>query len=90
MAPECGYETSNASNSDAATTYRMVSGQADGCELIVALLLAIFLAAVCVAARDLNDGARDIRPGRAKLGWEPKVDLRDGLKRTIDYFKSIN
>jgi len=27
---------------------------------------------------------------RAKLGWEPKVDLRDGLQRTIDYFKSIN
>jgi nucleoside-diphosphate-sugar epimerase len=26
---------------------------------------------------------------RAKLRWEPKVDLRDGLKRTIDYFTSI-
>jgi UDP-glucuronate decarboxylase len=22
-------------------------------------------------------------------GWEPKVPLRDGLKKTIDYFKSI-
>jgi len=32
----------------------------------------------------------DISLARAKLGWEPKVDLRDGLQRTIDYFKSIN
>ena len=23
------------------------------------------------------------------LGWEPKVDLIDGLKRTVEYFKSI-
>jgi UDP-glucuronate decarboxylase len=32
----------------------------------------------------------DISLARAKLGWEPKVDLRDGLQRSIDYFKSIN
>ena len=31
----------------------------------------------------------DISLARTKLGWEPKVDLRDGLKHTIDYFKSI-
>jgi UDP-glucuronate decarboxylase len=31
----------------------------------------------------------DISLARQKLGWEPKVDLRDGLKRTIDYFASI-
>ncbi len=31
----------------------------------------------------------DISLARQKLGWEPKVELRDGLKRTIDYFKSI-
>jgi UDP-glucuronate decarboxylase len=31
----------------------------------------------------------DISPARRKLGWEPKVDLRDGLQRTIDYFTSI-
>jgi nucleoside-diphosphate-sugar epimerase len=22
------------------------------------------------------------------IGWEPKVSLEEGLKRTIDYFKS--
>lgn len=26
---------------------------------------------------------------KAKLGWEPKVPLRDGLARTIEYFRSI-
>jgi dTDP-glucose 4,6-dehydratase len=31
----------------------------------------------------------DITNARAKLGWEPKVKLEDGLKRTIDYFKGL-
>lgn len=26
---------------------------------------------------------------KAKLGWEPKVPLREGLKKTIEYFRSI-
>jgi UDP-glucuronate decarboxylase len=26
---------------------------------------------------------------KAKLGWEPKVNLEDGLKETIAYFKKI-
>jgi UDP-glucuronate decarboxylase len=30
----------------------------------------------------------NIALARAKLDWEPKVDLEDGLKETIDYFKS--
>jgi UDP-glucuronate decarboxylase len=29
----------------------------------------------------------DITLAREKLGWEPKVDLQDGLARTIDYFR---
>ena len=29
----------------------------------------------------------DITLARAKLGWEPKVPLEDGLKRTIEYFR---
>jgi dTDP-glucose 4,6-dehydratase len=29
----------------------------------------------------------DISKARRILGWEPKVDLNDGLKRTIDYFR---
>ena len=27
---------------------------------------------------------------REKLGWEPKVDLEEGLSRTIDWFKTID
>jgi dTDP-glucose 4,6-dehydratase len=30
----------------------------------------------------------DIAKARAKLGWEPRVRLEDGLKRTIDYFRA--
>lgn len=29
----------------------------------------------------------DISKARRVLGWEPKVDVREGLKRTIEYFK---
>lgn len=31
----------------------------------------------------------DIALARSKLGWQPKVALRDGLKETIGYFKSV-
>jgi UDP-glucuronate decarboxylase len=27
---------------------------------------------------------------REKLGWEPKVPLREGLAKTIEHFRSIN
>lgn len=26
---------------------------------------------------------------KEKLGWEPKVALEDGLKKTIEYFKTV-
>ena len=32
----------------------------------------------------------DITLAKEKLGWEPKIPLRDGLKKTIDYFKSLD
>jgi len=32
----------------------------------------------------------DITLAREKLGWEPKVALREGLERTIQYFRSVN
>ena len=32
----------------------------------------------------------DIGLARAKLGWEPRTPLREGLKRTIDWFRSID
>ena len=31
----------------------------------------------------------DITLARQKLNWAPKIELRDGLQRTIDYFRSI-
>ena len=31
----------------------------------------------------------NIELAKAKLGWEPKVNLEDGLKETIDYFRLI-
>jgi len=30
----------------------------------------------------------DISKARTKLGWEPRVKLEEGLKRTIDYFRA--
>jgi dTDP-glucose 4,6-dehydratase len=30
----------------------------------------------------------DITRAREILGWEPKVDRQDGLKKTIDYFRN--
>ena len=30
----------------------------------------------------------DISQARAFLGWEPKVSLEEGLRRTIEYFRS--
>ena len=31
----------------------------------------------------------DITLARKKLGWEPKVDIRDGLPITLEYFRSV-
>jgi UDP-glucuronate decarboxylase len=31
----------------------------------------------------------DIQLARAKLGWEPRVSLHDGLKETIEYFRAV-
>lgn len=40
-------------------------------------------------ADDPRQRQPDITLAKAKLGWEPTVELRDGLRKTIDYFKSI-
>ena len=32
----------------------------------------------------------DITKAQQMLGWEPVVDIKDGLSKTIDYFKSIS
>jgi dTDP-glucose 4,6-dehydratase len=30
----------------------------------------------------------DITKARALLGWEPRVQLKEGLERSLDYFRS--
>lgn len=40
-------------------------------------------------ADDPTQRQPDITLARARLGWEPKVQLREGLRRTIEYFQSI-
>jgi UDP-glucuronate decarboxylase len=40
-------------------------------------------------ADDPKQRKPDITRARSQLGWEPKVKLEDGLKETIDYFKSV-
>lgn len=37
---------------------------------------------------DIGDFYGDYRKLRSKLGWRPVVGLRDGLTRTIDYFRA--
>ena len=32
----------------------------------------------------------DISLAKEKMGWEPKIPLAEGLKKTIDYFKSLD
>jgi len=31
----------------------------------------------------------DIELARQKLGWQPVIELEEGLQRTIEYFKSF-
>jgi UDP-glucuronate decarboxylase len=39
-------------------------------------------------ADDPRQRRPDIGLAREKLGWEPKIQLREGLQRTIDYFEN--
>jgi UDP-glucuronate decarboxylase len=41
-------------------------------------------------ADDPTQRQPDITLARERLGWEPKVPLREGLKKTIEFFRSIN
>ena len=41
-------------------------------------------------ADDPTQRKPDISLAREKLKWEPKIPLREGLERTIAYFKSLN
>lgn len=41
-------------------------------------------------ADDPTQRQPDITLARSKLGWEPKIPLREGLAKTIDWFRSID
>lgn len=38
-------------------------------------------------AIDIGDYYADYRKIRAKLGWKPRIDLRDGLTKTLQYYR---
>jgi UDP-glucuronate decarboxylase len=40
-------------------------------------------------ADDPKQRQPNIAFAKAKLGWEPKVNLEDGLKETIAYFRKV-
>ena len=40
-------------------------------------------------ADDPKQRRPDIGKARALLGWEPRVDLQDGLQRTVEYFAAL-
>lgn len=40
-------------------------------------------------ADDPRQRQPDIRRARDLLGWEPRVQLSEGLVRTIDYFRTL-
>ena len=41
-------------------------------------------------AIDIGDYYADYRKIRSKLGWQPKISLKEGLKLTIDYYQEFN
>ncbi len=40
-------------------------------------------------AIDIGDYYADYRKISSKLGWQPKVELKDGIKRTIDFYNEF-
>ena len=47
------------------------------------------LAFMPMPADDPRQRQPNIKMARDKLGWEPKIHLEEGLKRTVDYFESL-
>ncbi|TDQ05010.1 NAD-dependent epimerase/dehydratase family protein [Labedaea rhizosphaerae] len=38
---------------------------------------------------DLRASALDVSAARAELGWTPEVDVAEGVRRTVDYFRKL-
>jgi dTDP-glucose 4,6-dehydratase len=46
---------------------------------------------MCLMALPVDDPSRrcpDITKARALLGWEPRIALREGLEKSLEFFKS--
>ncbi len=41
-------------------------------------------------AGDIRDSLADISLARQLLGYEPKVDFREGLRRTVEWYRSVS
>ena len=39
-------------------------------------------------AGDIRDSLADIRLAAGLIGYEPRVDFREGLRRTVDWYRS--
>ena len=54
-------------------------------------LLGLKLAPLHEPARvgDVRDSLADITVARAALGFEPKIDFEEGLRRSVDYYRSL-
>jgi nucleoside-diphosphate-sugar epimerase len=42
-----------------------------------------------IGADDPKKRCPDITKAKSLLNWQPKIDLEDGLQKTIEYFKNI-
>ena len=65
----------------------MVSKTAETINRIVGNQAGITYVADARSARDPQRRQPDITRARAILDWEPKIDLEEGLQKTIPYFK---
>jgi dTDP-glucose 4,6-dehydratase len=46
---------------------------------------------MCLRALPVDDPSRrcpDISKARTLLGWEPRITLREGLQKSLEFFKS--
>jgi UDP-glucose 4-epimerase len=75
-------------------TFNVANGRSTSLlELIAVLnnLLGTNIQGVHAGARvgDVRESLADITQARKRLGYEPQVDFEEGLRRSIDYYRSL-